>query len=1039
MKLKRKLKRETSLKYLLLTLLVSLSFCASLTAQNMTIQGVIKGEVDGLPIPGAAVLVKETSTGAISDFDGNYSIKAKVGDVLQFSYLGMQDLSVTVKNSIINVALEESLEDLEEVVVVGYGTVKKKEITGAVSQIKSDAIEQFVTPDVASAMQGQIAGVNITANSGEPGEQSNIQIRGITSLSGSNTPLFVVDGIPQEGDPRLSSNEIETIDVLKDAASAAVYGTRGSAGVILITTKRGKEGRMVVGFDHSYGVQRLQQSLPLMNTQDQLYFETERTDYLLDLGLTAFAPGPNRAEWLTNDNDFTDLVLVDDAQSESYNLRVSGGNKGFTYNVSGGLIDIDGVLIGSGFKRYNGRATTTYNTDNWKINTSIGFILEERTRATTGLITNAIRYKPYFPLIDLDSDVLLSDEGNGSVTTPLNTLAQNLKRRDNQRIDKINVSLSVTRKITKDLDFTSRLGTNVTNSIRNIFRPRFELLDIESEVTEVDPVKSGVSAFASRQNVFSLDGFFTYRKKIGGHSFNAVASASFDERTFESFTTARNGVNNNQVEVINGATQDQSADSGINYIRKNVGFLGRLQYNYKGRYLLSGFVRRDGSSKFGQDFRWGTFPSISAAWNVSSEGFWSSIKGTVNNFKIRASRGTAGNDSFNDYVFSSSIAQELDYIFDPNDGVISLGSGVIEYSNPNVKWETSVSNNIGIDLGFFKNKFTLSADYYVTKKEDMLFPIRLPGSAGVVRGGPQNVTLNVGNMTNKGLELAAQYRGSIGVSKFNLGVTFTKNENEITKMSDGNSLIFNPNSNVLGAPVTVFTVGREAGAYWLKKTDGVIQTQEELDDYKLIDNNAQLGDLKYIDQLTVDTDNDGIPDAGDNVIDDNDRVYSGSGLPEYEFGFNIGWRYKSFDLTMNWYASVGSEIINGTKADATARARHKDLVNMWTPNNPTSNIPFYVDRAARHPNYNGDSDLWVESGDYLRLKLISLGYTLPKDVTSKIGMAKARLYLSAQNPITITGYDGYDPEVGGNVTRRGIDLARFPLTSLYSIGFNLEF
>ncbi|TYA71730.1 SusC/RagA family TonB-linked outer membrane protein [Seonamhaeicola marinus] len=1023
----------------ILPFLFAVIFSMSLQAQNITVKGVVTGADDGLAIPGVAVVLQGTSVGAVTDFDGNYSIQANMGDVLVFSYLGMVEQKVKVTKNVMNVALESDLEDLEEVVVIGYGTQKKKEITGAVAQVKSEAIEQFVTPDVASAMQGQIAGVNITANSGEPGEQSSIQIRGITSLSGSNTPLFVVDGIPQEGDPRLSSNEIETIDVLKDAASAAVYGTRGSAGVILITTKRGKEGKMVVGFDHSYGIQRLQRDIPLMNTEQQLYFETEHFDYLTSLGLSAFNPGPNRAEWLSNDNVFTDLVLIDDAQSESYNLRVSGGNKGFTYSVSGGLLDIDGVLIGSGFKRYNGRATTTYNTENWKIDTSIGFILENRDRSTSGLITNAIRYKPYFPLIDLDSDVFLSEEGNGGVTTPLNTLAQNLKRRDNQRIDKINFSLSVTRKVTKNLDFTTRLGTNVTSTIRNIFRPRFELLDIETGASEVDPVKSGVSAFSSRLNVFSWDGFFTYKKDFGDHNINAVASASFDERTFQSFTASRNGVVSNEIEVINGASQDPLAESGINYIRKNVGFLGRLQYNYKGRYMLSGFVRRDGSSKFGQDFRWGTFPSISAAWNVSSEPFWSSIKRTVNNFKIRASRGTAGNDSFDDYVFSSSIAQELDYIFDPTDGIITLGSGVIEYANPNVKWETSVSSNIGVDLGFLKNKFTLSVDYYNTDKKDMLFPVRLPGSAGVVRGGPQDVTLNVGDMTNKGLEVAANYRANIGASKLRLGFTYTKNENEITKMADGNELIFNPNSNILGTPVTVFTVGREAAAYWLKETDGTIQTQEELDEYRLIDSNAQLGDLKYIDQLTEDTDGDGIPDAGDNVIDANDRVYSGSGLPEFELGFNMNWSYKNFDLTMNWYASVGAELINGTKADAMARGRHRDLFNMWTPNNPTSNTPFYVDRDGRHPNYNGDSDLWVENGDYLRLKLISLGYTLPKDITEKVGLSRARLYFSAQNPITITGYDGYDPEVGGNVARRGLDTARFPLSSLYSVGVNFEF
>ena len=1043
MKLNKKIKAKNSWSILLLTLIMSLSFCMKAQAQEMTVTGIVTSSEDGLPIPGVAILVKGSSVGTLTDFDGNYSISVKSGNILLFSYLGMEGKSITVNSKNINVALNPSLEGLDEVIVIGYGTQSKKEIAGAVAQVKADDISQFVTTDVASAMQGQIAGVNITANSGEPGESSSIQIRGITSLSGSNEPLYVIDGIPQQQGYQLNlaSNEIETIDVLKDAASAAVYGTRGSAGVILITTKRGEEGSMSISFDQSYGVQRLGGNIPLMNTEQQVYFETQQINYFTTLGLTGNNPGPTRPEWLTNETDPRDLVLVDNAENKNYNLNVSGGTKNFTYNVSGGFINTGGVLIGSNFKRYNGRASTTYNTDKWKISTSIGFTLDDRDRTTNGVLTNAIRYRPYFPAIDISADSFFTEEGNGGIETPLNTLIQNLKQKDNERIDRINTSLSITREITKDLSFTTRLGTNVTNSIRNIFRPRFELVDIIDGSTQVDPLKSGVSAEASRLNVFSWDGALNYKKTFGDHTFDVLAATSFDERSYQTFIAARNGVASNEIEVLDGSTQDQSADSGgVNYVSKNIGLLGRVQYNYKGKYMLSALIRQDGSSKFSDDYRWGNFPSLSAAWNVSDETFWEPLKPTVNNFKIRASHGTVGNDSFADYVFSSVISQERDYIFDPNDTFVNLGSAVVEYANAGVKWETSISNNIGIDLGFFKNKFTLSADYYVTKKEDMLFPVRLPGSTGVVDGQPQNLVLNIGNMTNKGLEIAAQYREKIGQSKLTLNATFTQNRNEITKIVDGNNLINNDGSNVLGNPTTVFAVGREAGAFYLHKTQGVIKNEDQLLEYRNLDSNANLGDLIYTDQLTVDTDNDGIPDMADGVINGLDRVYSGSGLPDYELGFNLKWNYKNFDFSMNWYASVGAEIINGTKADAFTRGRHQDLVNMWTPQNPTSNIPFYVDRDGRHPNYEGNTDLWLEDGDYLRLKLVTLGYSLPKDVTEKIGMSKLRLFLSTQNPLTITGYDGYDPEVGGNnVVRRGIDTSRFPLSSLYSIGVNLEF
>lgn len=1038
MRIKEKMKSNRK-TYGFLMIVMLAFFCTNTAqAQEITVQGTVKSSDDGMPIPGATVIVKGSKASTVTNFDGEYSIKANMGDLLVFSYIGMMTKNVAVTGKFVNAVLKSRTQDLDEVVVIGYGTVKKKELTGAVSQLKSEDIDRFVTPDLGSAMQGQIAGVNIAASSGEPGAQSNIQIRGITSLSGSNTPLFVVDGIPQEGDPRLSTNEIETIDVLKDAASAAVYGTRGAGGVILITTKKGKEGSMKVDFGTTYGVQHLGTGVALMDASQQMYFEVQQKKNYP----AAFDPGPTRPEWLTNDNDLRDIVLIDDAESKTYNLNVSGGTKNFTYNVVGGLFSADGVLVGSSFKRYNGRASTSYTTDHWKINTSIGFILEDRNRATNNLITDAIRYKPYFPVVDGSSDTFYTEEGSGGVETPLNTLAQDLKRKDNERTDKINVSLSVTRDLTKELSFTSRIGTNTSSQIRNIFRPKYTLVDLTTGSSSVDPLKSGVEANASRLNVFSWDGSLNYKKKIGKHGVDAMVTSAFEERTYQEFSATRNGVISNEIEVLNNAGQDPGAYSGTNYVNKTAGFIGRVQYNYDGKYLLSVLGRRDGSSKFGRDFRWGSFPSVSAAWNVSDEKFWQPLSGTVNNFKIRLSRGTVGNDSFDPYQYSSVITGRRNYVFATNDSALTLGSAVAQYANPEVKWETSISNNVGVDLAFFKNKLSLTADYYVTNKQDMLFPVLLPGSTGVVSGQPQNVILNIGNMTNKGLEIGANYREKIGKSRLNLGVTFTRNRNVITKIVDGIDLIINDNSQVLGDGATVFKVGREAAAFWLYQTDGTLKTDAEVTAYNNLTNGAstpsQKGDLRFIDQLTIDSDGDGILDKGDGVLNDKDRVYSGSGLPDFEMGFNLNWTYKNFDMSMNWYASVGAEVINGTKADAYARFRHADLVNMWTADNPTSNIP--LAKVRTHADASGITDLFLEDGTYLRLKLITVGYSLPKDVSTAMGISKLRFYLSGQNPLTFTKYSGFDPEIGGNnVAQRGLDLSRFPLTSLYSLGINVTF
>ncbi|RKR12139.1 TonB-linked SusC/RagA family outer membrane protein [Maribacter vaceletii] len=1015
----------------LLLMLLLLLGVNNLKAQETTINGTVLSAEDGLPLPGANVVEKGTNNGVVTDFDGNYSIKvSNTSGSLNFSYIGYKRKTVAINGkTTINVNIEVDASELEEVVVIGYGTVKKKELTGAVAQVKAEAIENFVSSDLASTLQGQIAGVSVVSGSGAPGESSSIQIRGVTSLSGTNTPLFVVDGIPQNGDPRLSPNEIETIDVLKDAASTAVYGTRGAAGVILITTKKGKEGKVSVTFDTSYGIQRLGEGVPLMNTQDQLSFNLNVFDYTVN----NFDPGPvNNPEWLNNDNKFDDYVLVDNAATTQHNLNITGGSKDFSYNAVVGYFNQEGTLINSGFKRYNARASTSYSSDHWRINGSIAFSLEDRSVTSEGLIVNAQRYAPYFPEVDPDSDVVFTD-GSGGVTTPLNILASALKKKDNRNSDRINGSLSVSRDLTKSLSFTSRVGTAIVHNIRNEFVPRYEVIDITDNSSEVDPTKSWVLNNTTRTTKFSWDGSLNYSKKFGNHNVNALTTLSLDEDSFENFTAYKQGVANNNIEILNGTTVNPDAYNQLdNYKRSLIGMLGRVRYDYKGKYLLQGVIRRDGSSKFAPGNRWGVFPSVSAGWNISDENFWESLDPIFNAFKIRASYGEIGNDSFPDYEYASTIEQSRDYIFDENDGDVNFGTAVLSYANSNVKWETSVSKNVGVDLGFFNNKLTLTADYYDTQKEDMLFPVTLPGSAGAYYDN--SLTLNVGDMQNTGFELAATYRTDIGKSKLSVNATFSKNENEITKMA-GADLIYNSNSTLISgdgaSAVSVLAEGYEVGSFFLYETNGVIQDQETLDEYRQFNSrsNAQLGDLIYVDT------------SGDGDISVADRTYKGSALPDFEIGFNLNWMYKNFDMSMNWFGTVGSEILNGTRAATYSNGRHQDLVNMWTPNNPTSNIPLYQGNSkSGSANYVGTTDYWLEKGDYLRLKLITLGYTLPQDVSDKIGISKLRVYVTGQNPITITNYKGYDPEVGGsNVARRGLDVSRYPVSALYTFGVKLTF
>ena len=442
--MKLKILFKNKISHYTIVCLFAILFCSfDANAQDVTIKGAVTDSEDNAPLPGVTVVVKGTTKGESTDFDGKYTIKAKIGETLLFAYLGMKNKEVKITGATLNVSLESDTESLDEIVVVGYGTVKKKEITGAVSRLDVGDIEEFVTSDVASRLQGQIAGVSVSSASGEPGEAANIQIRGITSLSGTNTPLFVVNGIPQIGDPGLSANEIETIDVLKDAASTAVYGSRGAAGVILITTKTGKEGNMSIDFETNAGLQFLGKGTPLMNTEDQLFYEINTFNYF-----GGFPPVTNaNPEWLNNDNKFDDYVLVNAAEVNTYNLNISGGTDKFTYNASGSLFDQDGSLINSNFKRYNARISGTYKTGNWNINSSVAITHEDRRRSSTGLIVTASRYRPYFPAIEPDADVAFVNSSGGT-QTPAVALGQALKRKDDSSRDRTNISLGVRRKIT---------------------------------------------------------------------------------------------------------------------------------------------------------------------------------------------------------------------------------------------------------------------------------------------------------------------------------------------------------------------------------------------------------------------------------------------------------------------------------------------------------------------------------------------------------------------------------------------------------------
>ncbi|MDO6738727.1 TonB-dependent receptor [Wenyingzhuangia sp. 2_MG-2023] len=1021
-------------RLLYLTMMMFLVFGFQLQAQKIGVNGTIMNSEDNLPIPGVSVVIKGSNIGTISDFDGNYTINAKIGDVLKFSYLGMNPKLIKVTKREINVEMQTNLEDLDEVVVIGYGAIKKKEVTGAVSSIKAKDIEQIVTSDLGTALQGQMAGVNVISSSGEPGATSEILIRGITSVAGSNSPLYVVDGLIQDSDPHISPNEIETIDVLKDAASTAIYGTRGAAGVILITTKQGKAGSLSIRANATYGIQHLNGTpTRLMNANQQTYFDLvkRRSNLVPD------DKNPFLGEFPTNkfqyDTNFFKNVVIDNQPVKTVSLNMSGGTKDITYSVTTGLFKKEGTLVKSNFERFNVRANTTYKHGKLDIKANVSISSEQRDFTPGALVNQIIRYQPNRQdLLSIKPDEVIVTETNGA-NDDTNRTGWVLESFENERTrEDVNTqtNFSINYELFKGLKLTALYGYSTGSNYGHSFNPFREVVTFNGKNLSPSSSSSVGNSALKRKNQ-SFNTYATYKFNIKkDHNFILMGGFTFEDYHTEQFSAGRSKVLNNSIKTLNGTSENPNVNSGPDRRHKLQGVITRLQYNYKGKYLLSSSVRRDASSRFSPENRSHIFPSTALAWNISDEYFWAPLKSSINNFKLRTSYGEVGNESFGDYSYSPVITPNIDYVFG-KDSKQELVNGATQtgFANSEVKWETSIQKNIGVDLGFFKNKITLVAEYYHKTNKDMLFPVTIPGSSG----STSKRTLNIGNMTNKGLEVALGYRTKIKKINVRMNGTFTTNKNKITKIqglggfafTNDNGLINGDRNNSL---VTTLAEGYEAGAFFLYPTDGIIKTDEQLQAYKNLGNpGAKLGDLIY-----RDTDDNG-------SIGEEDRIYSGSGLPEYEIGYSLNMDYKGFDMSMNWYAALGHEIMNGSKATAYAYGRHEDLVYQWSQANLTSNIPAFRGISKNHPNYRGHTDQWLEKGDYLRLKQVTLGYSLSKKIIKNLGVSRLRFYVSAQNPITLTKYTGYDPEIGGGISSRGLDKGNYPITSQYLAGLNLNF
>lgn len=989
------------------------------------VQGSVVDANDNSPIIGATVMIEGTSIGTVTDFDGNFIIdNAPESGNIVFSYIGYKkQVHKIVADKVYKIILHPDTELLDEVVVVGYGSMRKKEVTGAVARVDNASISKMNTPDVGTALQGLVAGVNVQMSSGQPGEVANIQIRGINSINGKNQPLYVVDGIPFNGDPGLSSSEIESIDILKDAASSAIYGTRGAGGVILITTKGGKEGKTRVSVDANYGLQLITSKLFLTNTAQTMGLTALQT--FIDSNI------PSNEAWTKikeNQTGFADEsnmaeILEQNLQPVSnITLNVSGGSKGGTYSIIGNYYTQDGVIINSGFDRFNIRANFELKRNKWTFGANLSSKISEKTEPAAGIYGQIYSYNPASPVFDPDMEAGTTPGTDLGEKQQLGNVLAKFKESNITNGRSFNGTFSIKYDILKDFSFTTRLGTGYNIMNKESVNPLFKIYDDKGEIVPNTNTRSGIFRQSVTNTQLVWENMLNYGLVVGKHDIKATAVISTERYYYDMFNVRKYDLISNELELITSTTGESVVGAGRT-TSTLLGVLGRAQYSYADKYMVSASVRRDASSRFAKDNRWGWFPSVSAGWNVSEEKFFKPLQSVISMLKIRGSYGTTGNQNFDDYQYAAAISNSLDYAFGNKDESTDINYGSIQtaYANVDVKWETTKQLNLGLDMAFLDSRLTSTIDIYKTTKKDMLLPLQIPLSTG----STENVILNVGDMENKGIEFALGWHDNIKSLNYNLNLTASRNVNTITKMSGTNKRF--GLGKLGGEYVTFISEGEEAGAFLLYPTNGIINTEEKLVEYAKMKPEAKMGDLMY-----VDTD-------GNGSIGEEDRVYYGSGAPEFELGFNMSLDWKGFDFSMNWYASIGNEVLNGSKYQAYKQKRHLDLLSSWTPFNPTSPIPVLTAQAS-HDNYLPYSDYWVEDGSYLRLNNIILGYTLPKSILKNIGLSKLRIYLAADNLCTISKYNGYNPGVGNDgLKQRGVDDGVYPVSAQIRGGIQLDF
>ncbi|WP_239455762.1 SusC/RagA family TonB-linked outer membrane protein [Flavobacterium ginsenosidimutans] len=974
-------------------------------AQQITVTGKVTA-ANGESIPFANVLIKGTQNGAVTDFDGSYKIAVGGNQTLVFSSQGYKTTEIAINNrTSISIILEEDAMKLDEIVVVGYGSQQKKDLTGAVALVKPEEIQKRQITTVADGLQGLVTGVKVRGG-GRPGQEASVEIRGLKNLQSSN-PLYVIDGLVTSANRDFNPNDIESIQVLKDASAAAIYGSRAANGVIIITTKKGKKGPLQVEVSAKTSFTTMPR-YDLMETDEFAKYNNMAYD---NAGL------PRQNLNMAVNTDWQDATFQT-GMMQDYNASFSGGNENSTFFMSGNYFGNEGTVIGTDFDRISFRVNSSGTKGIFSIGENLAISNSKTDEMSGNPIIDVYRMTPTIPLYDPTNwgGYGYGKQGVADTfgTNPLaiadfaNVINQNFRIRGN---------------IWSELKFAPWLKYRFNFGYETSFDSYKFLRKVGSWTLNQPQDPALTDQNKARSETMLFENTLTFKKEFGKHDVTVLVGQTYQKDKYDIIYGQKrnlpiNSATGQYFEVLDLGT-DPVVGGSISEAAL-ASYLGRLEYNYDNRYLFNAVIRRDGSSRFSDENKWSNFPSVSAGWRISNESFFKSD--FIKDLKLRGSYGELGSGNIGNYEYKSFVN---------TNGLIVLGNGQNTYNsatqvklaNPELRWEKLKQTNLGLDLGVLNNDLRLTADYFIARTEDVLFGFPILLTTGNDGGNPIS---NAATVENKGFEFELAYSKKINELSFNASVNFTKVNNKLVSLGNGQ------NENYSGNTVT--RAGMPVGMWYVLETDGLFQNQQEIDNYKNADGkvimpNAVPGDIRFKDN------------NGDGQITNEDKAVVGSPWPEFEMGLNAGAEYKGFDFSMNWIASHGATVYDGFRSVVDRfddNSNYRKGIQPWTPENPNTDFPRITKGSTL--NSRGDSDRFLENGDFIRLKYIGFGYNIPQSVLDKSGITRARLTLSAQNVITITKYKGLDPEFSnGNIFERGVDNGAFPNLQTYSFGVEFSF